>query len=69
MRTMNIKHELHELAKDARYFFGKEKVDAESLPGLNPASLEKVEEIQKEMTQANRAANGDCRRVISARWR
>jgi len=66
---MNIKHELNELVKDARYFFGKEKVDVESLPRLNPASLTKVEEIQEGMTQANRAANGRRRRVISARWR
>ena len=66
---MTIKQELHELVKDARYFLGKEKIDADDLPGLNSASLEKVEEIQKEMTQANRAANGNRKRIISARWR
>jgi hypothetical protein len=66
---MTIKHELHELVKDARYYFGKEKVDVNSLPKLNPASLENVEEIQKEMTQANRAANENRRRTISVRWR
>jgi hypothetical protein len=66
---MSIKHELHELVKDVRYYFGKEKVDVDSMPKLNPASPENVEEIQKEMTQANRAANGNRRRTISVRWR
>ena len=66
---MTIKQELHELVKDVRYYFGKEKVDVDSMPRLNPASPENVEEIQREMTQANRAANGKRGRVISVRWR
>ena len=64
-----IKQELHELVKDVRYFLGKEKVDVDDLPGLKSASLEKVEKTQKEMTLANRAANGNRKRVISDRWR
>ena len=50
---MNIKYEIKELIKDIRYFLDIEKVDIDSLPGLNSVSQERAKEIQKEMSKYN----------------
>ena len=49
----NIKYEIKELIKDIKYFLDIEKVDVDSLPGLNPVSQEREKEIQKEMSKHN----------------